>query len=173
MDEHWARLNALYVQCIPTSELTSRIFAVPEWHSLSAQERLQRILLNPEAKLLPNYRHRVLQKLIRALEARRSEINEEILYQYILGKSASLESDSFWHYRYFQVSSHSLLSLRTANSMGGGVETGGLLWSAALALSAWAWKNPSVFTGHQILELGAGTFCVKLNKRLLDQSHSS
>ena len=56
----------------------------------------------------------------------------------------------------FRLSTTCDLRVRVGNSIGGGAETGLILWPASLALASWIYSNRTLLGGLSLCELGAG-----------------
>lgn len=101
------------------------------------------------------YRMRLLKRVLSELEG--EEANEALLHAYT---SRSEDADPGWSRQTFFVSNTLALQLRISSGIGGGMETGGRVWDAAIGLSAYLhfqWKaNPTSTADRVVLELGAG-----------------
>lgn len=134
--------------------------SLPDWNGLAMQEQLLHVMQAPHTA--GRYRQRLLKQLVALLQAERDvEVHEELLALYIGGMHADARVG--WSYRTFEPAGCASLLLRTRDELGGGSETGGMVWDAARALSAWLLvQSPSEYAGLRALELGAGPGLVGL-----------
>jgi len=153
--EHAVR--RLVQQAAPPWVVLEACQRMPEWHEVDGQARLlQAIALDPDSAAVdPSYRQRLLKGLVTALQKLDVELQENLLETYLAGLSG-LPAPSPWSVQTYEVERGQRLRLRVHKGIGGGTETGGMVWPAALVLCAWLMRLPS-FAGLEILELGAGT----------------
>ena len=198
---HLGRLaRRLVCQMAPVTELLGACEAVPHWSTLACQRALmEALLLDADCLAVSKrYRQRALKKLLDALK--HEEIDEELLMGYLAlkdgtttGAAAGIKQDEEekkdWYTLTFPLASRKgeiettnsisghgssrLLRLRVRDHIGGGAETGCILWPAARLLTAYllaeegqgsvavgsttarkSWRQ--VLNGIHVLELGSG-----------------
>jgi len=103
------------------------------------------------------YRRGVIKAIIAALDG--YELHEELIAAYIA--MPTVPEMSGWSELTFDVPP-TPIRVRVGDTIGGGAETGCVLWPAALFLSAWLWSRVGDFDGQHVLELGAGCGLVGL-----------
>ena len=174
----WARL---YLQMAPSAVVCEAFTSLAEWNSLEAQDALARLVTEAECSV--RYRQRVLKPIVAALQKDRSiELSESLIELYMEGLSltadgsAAAASASAWSCLTFDLREGTTLRLRTRETVGGGAETGCVLWDAARALSAWLLEGGSAvpsLSGLQVIELGAGPGLVGLCVALCSEARLS
>ena len=150
-------VGRLVQQAAPAWVVLEACQRMPEWHDVDGQARLlQAIALDADSAAVdPSYRQRLLKGLVTALQKLDVELHESLLETYLTGMSASADP-SPWSVQTYEVERGQRLRLRVHKGIGGGTETGGVVWPAALVLCAWLMRQPS-FCDLDVLELGAGT----------------
>ena len=106
-------------------------------------------------RLAPLYRQRVTKRLLGLLSG--GEVLPELLEAYLDCQVATAGAGGWSERTYFVRGAP--LTLRVGSGIGGGLETGGLVWDAALALSAFLLQLPEAapeLGRRRVLELGAG-----------------
>ncbi|KAL1503322.1 hypothetical protein AB1Y20_011374 [Prymnesium parvum] len=153
MREVWQQL---YLQKAPPHVVCSEFMATAGWRSVETQDTLAHVVAS--AELAPRYRQRVLKPLIGALQEDQStELSERLLELYMEGLSGQVEDPrDEWSVRTFVLHDRTALRIRAGETVGGGTETGCVLWDAAKALSAWMLPRAAAFDGLHVVELGAG-----------------
>ena len=151
-----AAVGRLVQQAAPAWVVLEACQRMPEWHDVDGQARLlQALALDPDSAAVdPSYRQRLLKGLVTALQKLDVELHESLLETYLTGMSA-LAAPSPWSVQTYEVERGQRLRLRVHKGIGGGTETGGVVWPAALVLCAWLMRLPS-FADLDVLELGAG-----------------
>ena len=149
-------VGRLVQQAAPARVVLEACQRMPEWHDVDGQARLlQAIALDADSAAVdPSYRQRLLKGLVTALQKLDVELHESLLETYLTGMSASADP-SPWSVQTYEVERGQRLRLRVHKGIGGGTETGGVVWPAALVLCAWLMRQPS-FCDLDVLELGAG-----------------
>ena len=149
-------VGRLVQQAAPAWVVLEACQRTPEWHDMDGQARLLRaIALDPDSAAVDqSYRQRLLKGLVTALQKLDVELHESLLETYLMGMSASV-APSPWSVQTYEVERGQRLRLRVHKGIGGGTETGGVVWPAALVLCAWLMRLPS-FADLDALELGAG-----------------
>lgn len=97
------------------------------------------------------YRLRLLKRVLDSIP-REDEANEALLQAYC---NPVEDSEPGWSTQTFFVGEGNALRLRVSAGIGGGTETGGRVWDAALGLSAYFLAHPPLQRGL-VVELGAG-----------------
>ena len=148
-------VGRLVQQAAPAWVVLEACQRMPEWSDVDGQARLlQVIALDPDSAAVdPSYRQRLLKGLVTALQKLDVELHESLLETYLTGMCASAPSP--WSVQTYEVERGQRLRLRVHKGIGGGTETGGVVWPAALVLCAWLMRLPS-FADLDLLELGAG-----------------
>ena len=104
-------------------------------------------------------------QVVDALQRSCCELSEPLLELYLggMGRAASAHDPTQWAYSVFTFGGHGeggsekTLRLRSRASLGGGAETGCMLWDAARALSAWVLDQPAEdFAGGEVEEREGG-----------------
>lgn len=149
-------VGRLVQQAAPAWVVLEACQRMPEWSDVDGQARLLQVMaLDPDSAAVdPSYRQRLLKGLVTALQKLDVELHESLLETYLTGMSASAPSP--WSVQTYEVERGQRLRLRVHKGIGGGTETGGVVWPAALVLCAWLMRLPS-FADLDVLELGAGT----------------
>ena len=149
-------VGRLVQQAAPAWVVLEACQRTPEWHDMDGQARLlQAIALDPDSAAVDqSYRQRLFKGLVTALQKLDVELHESLLETYLMGMSASA-APSPWSVQTYEVERGQRLRLRVHKGIGGGTETGGVVWPAALVLCAWLMRLPS-FADLDALELGAG-----------------
>ena len=159
-----AMLRRLTLQQAPIADV------VPHAKSLSQSEIVQQLGIGTRdwAALPLAYRQRLLKQILARLTARSmlaaggddDEINEALL-DAMLRPNADADEDG-WSTSTFEIL-NAPLRLRVFGGIGGGLETGGRVWPAALGLSAYLFNlhrsggERQILAGcRTVLELGAG-----------------
>jgi hypothetical protein len=152
----------LFLQQAPSAVVLDACQAITDWPSLAAQERILQALKLATAPVASAYRLKVLKGLVRLLD--REEMHEDLLGAHLAALHARPPADACgggaeeWTHLAFEPVAGATLSIRVGNTIGGGAETGCMLWPAATFLSAWLVSQPrSEFAGAHVLELGSGT----------------
>lgn len=172
----WARL---FLQMAPPAAVRRAFTAAEAWRSLDSQDALA--CLASQADLSRAYRQRVLKPLLAELQQDRSvELSERLIDAYMEclngGGEISASQAPGWSHLTFFLREGTALKLRTREVVGGGAETGCVLWDASKALSAWLLRQPSevlALDGLHVLELGAGPGLVGLCIAMLTQARVS
>eukprot|EP00965_Chrysotila_dentata_P064891 2150984-Pleurochrysis_carterae.AAC.2 len=107
-----------------------------------------------------SYVRRVLKLLLRELDGH--EVHEELLNVYLRALDVTSEAAQYgaagaFTALSFELPNGKLVTVRASqNRIGGGMETGGMLWPAGLVLAAWVEKHAHMLNGAHVVELGAG-----------------
>ena len=126
------------------------------------QQALVEALVRPPAfAALPRaYRHKLLRALATAPLPDEAEVHEALLDAFL---NAPADAEAGWSTSTYEVGVEGPLSLRVFAGIGGGNETGGRVWDAALALSAYLLDEHASHASDAArprarvaLELGAG-----------------
>jgi len=130
--------------------------AIPDWMSLEAQGELIRAGLAAPA-VGGRYRRRVLKMLMHAL-GKHTEVHEDLLAAYIDSLAESESEASTADLSFKLPGLEELLTVSVVNHIGGGSETGGMVWPASLLLASWLLRPAAAveLDGVHILELGSG-----------------
>jgi len=153
-----ASVSALVQQAAPQHVVLDACQRLPEWHDVDGQAQLlQAIALDSDSAAVdPVYRQRLLKVVVTALQKLDVELHEGLLEAYLAGLSSG--EPPRWAVQTYEVEPGQRLRLRVHNGIGGGTETGGVVWPAALVLCSWLLRQPAgAFDGLDVLELGAGT----------------
>lgn len=151
-------IRRLVQQTAPQQAVLDACRQLPDWQEVEGQAvLLQAIALDPDSAAVDAaYRQRLLKGLVTALQKLDVELHEELLETYLAGMSGG--EPSRWSVQTYEVEPGQRLRLRVHHGIGGGIETGGVVWPAALVLCSWLMRQPtSTFDGLDVLELGAGT----------------
>ena len=145
-------VGRLVQQAAPPRVVLEACELMPEWHSVEGQAvLLQALALDPDSAAVdPSYRQRLLKAVVAALQKLGVELHEQLLETYLeglsLGGGPAPESpeSSRWSVQTYEVERGQRLRLRVHKGIGGGTETGGVVWPAALVLCAWLMRLPSL-----------------------------
>ena len=151
------RAAGLYLQRAPIEDVLTASMAMPDWTSLESQGDLLRFGFATPA-VGARYRRRVLKALMRELGAR-AEVHEDLLAAYL----ESLAEDEAGEASVADLSFtlpglEEPLVVSVTDHIGGGSETGGMVWPASLLLAAWLLSPARAveLDGANVLELGSG-----------------
>ena len=86
------------------------------------------------------------------------EVHEELLGAYLalLQQKGDDDAPAGWSTLAFERRGAATVRLRVRDTIGGGAETGCVLWPAALLLAGWLEHRADALAGLRVLELGAG-----------------
>ena len=151
-----AHAAALYLQRAPLDDVLAASMAIPDWMSLEAQGELIRAGMAAPA-VGGRYRRRVLKMLMYAL-GKHTEVHEDLLAAYIDSLAESESEASTADLSFKLPGLEELLTVSVVNHIGGGSETGGMVWPASLLLASWLLRPAAAaeLDGVHILELGSG-----------------
>lgn len=160
--------RSLFLQLAPADEVLRACADAEGWPALACQQTLLEALVLDSAarKLSPKYRHRVLKRLLRALDGH--EICEGLLEAYIsadAGGGCGAGSSVLT----FEVGA-AAISLRVSDQIGGEAETSGCLWNACPPLAAWLLAHAEDLANATVIELGSGTGLAGLVAACLDMA---
>lgn len=147
-------LRELFLQRAPLADVVAQALATEGWPSLDAQETVAAATVSKSVG--SRYRRSFLKALMQALGAR-EEVHEELLAAHLEGVSTT-DSEAVATLSFELPGCENQLTLTVTDHIGGGTETGGMLWPASLLLAAWL-LQPTVaptLAGARVLELGSG-----------------
>ena len=149
------RARRLFLQRAPTEDVLSAVRAHAEWEAVDNQGLLAARISSKAVGSL--YRQRVLKALMRELGTR-AEVHEDLLEAYLESMSSSEEGPGTAVLTFDLPGCEQALSVSVVDHIGGGSETGGVLWPASLLLTAWLLRPTVARTleGAHVLELGSG-----------------
>ena len=147
------------LQQAPTDVVLSELRASSAWEAGPDvwQAALTRWLHDQDSgwlKLPLTYRQRVLKRIIAEITLDDAEVDAELLDEYL---QPTADGEVGWSVRTYTLgAADAPLRLRVKDSFGGGSETGGCVWDAGLALSAYLLRGEEHRRLGAVLELGAG-----------------
>ena len=162
LEEHGAHARArrLYLQQAPAADVRAAIIAASaDWTDVDEQEKVLRALgLASASGLSATYRQRLLKLVLDGLGRQNCEVHEELLGAYLalLQQKGDDDAPAGWSTLAFERRGAATVRLRVRDTIGGGAETGCVLWPAALLLAGWLEHRADALAGLRVLELGAG-----------------
>ena len=166
----FARAGRLFLQQAPLCDVLSAFQSGDDWSSMEGQDALVDALRLETAGVNASYRQRVLKAIVLLLST--TEVHESLLEAYLMSLSEKSTTaagsliEPVWSILTFELSTATPLQIRVSGTIGGGAETGCVLWPAGLALAAWVFScRGSELCGKRVLELGAGELITCLPAR--------
>ena len=155
-----ARARRLYLQQAPAADVRAAIIAASaDWTDVDEQEKvLHAPGLASASGLSATYRQRLLKLVLDGLGRQNCEVHEELLGAYLalLQQKGDDDAPAGWSTLAFERRGAATVRLRVRDTIGGGAETGCVLWPAALLLAGWLERRADALAGLRVLELGAG-----------------
>ena len=129
--------------------------ASSDWTDVDEQEKVLHALGLASASGLSATRQRLLKLVLDGLGRQNCEVHEELLGAYLalLQQKGDDDAPAGWSTLAFEDAAR---RIGCACAIGGGAETGYVLWPAALLLAGWLEHRADALTGLRVLELGAG-----------------
>lgn len=146
-------VRRLYQQKAPVAEVVAAATALHGWDSPECQSAITVALQNTSVGAV--YQQRVLKAIMKAL-SRDTEVDEGLLALHLSVMRERIESGTTLMFEL--PGSKEPLHVRVHDHIGGGAETGCMLWPASLFLAVWLLQaeNAEIIRDQHVLELGAG-----------------
>ena len=161
--EMWSGTSMLRQKADARATASAMLRDQTEWPSLDAQRAIHLLLSHAATQLGAPYAAHVLKHILRNLGASAElhtpllELHLELKQNVERAAHNQLAPDSSWSTLAFDVAQRGPpLRVRVGSHIGGGAETGCVLWPAALALAALVRSAPQLVAHSRVIELGAG-----------------
>ena len=133
--------------------------ASADWTDVDEQEKALRALGRASARASARRIASGCSSLVLdGLGRQNCEVHEELLGAYLalLQQAGDDDAPAGWSTLAFERRRAATVRLRVRDTIGGGAETGCVLWPAALLLAGWLEHRADALAGLRVLELGAG-----------------